>query len=217
VTFSLVERFGTPRLCLLLGVIAGFAAWVKNEGWLLLCLIVASFRRVFSFLSFRTLGWYVCGVIPGALLILHFKTQVSPVVDRILHQSAVDVAWKLVDLERYWTVFEAFLMRIVKFGGWIVSLQVVLLLYFLLLGRNPNGIKQELRLLSLTLIAPMTLGFYFVYIISPHDLEWHLKTSLSRVFLQLWPSAVFLYFQFVRTPVEAQALARDHGKHLGRG
>lgn len=212
VTLSLIDHCASPRLFFLLGLIAGFAAWVKNEGWLFLlcssvCLIVAFFKRVFSSLSFRTLGWYVCGLLPGALLVLHFKTQVSPGVNRIVRQSAEEVASKLLDVERYWTVFKAFFVEMGKFGGWIVSLQIVLLIYLLLIGPNPNGVKKEVALLPLALISLMALGFYLVYIITPHDLDWHLRTSLNRLLLQLWPSAVFLYFQFVRTPLEAQALA----------
>ena len=212
VTLSLIDHCASPRLFFLLGLIAGFAAWVKNEGWLFLlcssvCLIVAFFKRVFPSLSFRTLGIYLCGLLPGALLVLHFKTQVSPGLNRIVRQSAEELTAKLLDVERYWTVGKAFFIQMGKLGGWVVSLQILLLLYFMLIGRNRTGVRREVTILTLALISMMALGFYVVYIITPIDLNWHLSTSLKRVLLQLWPSAVFLYFRFVRTPLEAQALA----------
>jgi len=33
-----------------------------------------------------------------------------------------------------------------------------------------------------------------VYVITPNDLYWHLRFSLNRLFLQLWPAAIFLFF-----------------------
>jgi hypothetical protein len=40
---------------------------------------------------------------------------------------------------------------------------------------------------------------------TPQDLAWQLRTSLDRLLLQLWPSAVFLYLLVVRTPEQAFA------------
>ncbi len=41
---------------------------------------------------------------------------------------------------------------------------------------------------------------FFVYVMTPLDLNWHLMTSLNRLFLQLWPSAVFLAFMAAAIP-----------------
>jgi hypothetical protein len=49
----------------------------------------------------------------------------------------------------------------------------------------------------------MLAGFFFVYIVSPFNLEWHLDTSLDRLLLQVWPLAVFAYFAVVQTPERA--------------
>jgi hypothetical protein len=37
-------------------------------------------------------------------------------------------------------------------------------------------------------------GYFFIYLITPRDIYWHLRFSLNRLFLQLWPSAIFLFF-----------------------
>jgi hypothetical protein len=39
-----------------------------------------------------------------------------------------------------------------------------------------------------------------VYLITPHDLEWHIMTSLNRLLLQLWPAIIFIIFIAARTP-----------------
>jgi hypothetical protein len=43
--------------------------------------------------------------------------------------------------------------------------------------------------LTLTLV-----GYFAVFLITPYDIHWHLRFSLVRLFLQLWPSTVFLSF-----------------------
>jgi hypothetical protein len=46
----------------------------------------------------------------------------------------------------------------------------------------------------------MLLGFGVIYVITPKDLAWHLDTSLWRLLLQLWPSALFVYCLIVNAP-----------------
>jgi hypothetical protein len=49
----------------------------------------------------------------------------------------------------------------------------------------------------------MAVGCFFVYILSPADLAWHLRSSFDRLLLQLWPLVVFIYFMLVQAPEEA--------------
>ena len=50
---------------------------------------------------------------------------------------------------------------------------------------------------TLTLVLTLA-GYFAIYIITPRDLYWHLRFSLNRLFLQIWPSAIFLFFLFCR-------------------
>jgi hypothetical protein len=36
------------------------------------------------------------------------------------------------------------------------------------------------------------LGFHCVYVFTPMDQNWHIQSSLPRLMLQLWPSAILL-------------------------
>jgi len=56
------------------------------------------------------------------------------------------------------------------------------------LHREP-GIAMAIITLALTLA-----GYFAIYLITPYDLYWHLRFSLNRLFLQLWPSAIFIFF-----------------------
>ena len=49
----------------------------------------------------------------------------------------------------------------------------------------------------------MLVGYFFVYVLTPLDLAYHLATSLNRLFLQLWPGVIFLVFMIARTPEDA--------------
>lgn len=40
----------------------------------------------------------------------------------------------------------------------------------------------------------MAVGYFFVYILAPAELAWHLGSSFDRLLLQLWPIVVFTYF-----------------------
>ncbi len=58
--------------------------------------------------------------------------------------------------------------------------------------------KDKINLVtSLITLGLMLSGFFIFYIITPKDLHWHLSTSLDRLLLQLWPSALFIYFMIV--------------------
>ena len=46
-------------------------------------------------------------------------------------------------------------------------------------------------------------GYYGFYLIMPNDIEWHLRSSLDRLFLHLWPAAVFVLFYAVSSPVHS--------------
>ena len=49
----------------------------------------------------------------------------------------------------------------------------------------------------------MLVGYFFVYVLTPLDLDYHLMTSLNRLFLQLWPSVIFVVFMIAGPPEPA--------------
>jgi cytochrome c oxidase subunit IV len=51
-------------------------------------------------------------------------------------------------------------------------------------------------------LAAVFLVYCGVYIVTPSDLAWHLGTSLSRLYAQLWPAFLVLVFLALRTAEE---------------
>jgi len=63
-------------------------------------------------------------------------------------------------------------------------------------GMQPADPGPRASRIALTLTLA---GYFLIYLITPYDLYWHLRFSLNRLFLQLWPAVIFLFF--LRNPV----------------
>jgi hypothetical protein len=102
---------------------------------------------------------------------------------------------RLGDLSRYGAVLKWYGRELVRFGEWwMIPLPIVMLvLYFLPRGNLKGGEKETIRAYAAALILTLA-GYFFIYLITPRDIYWHLRFSLNRLFLQLWPSAIFLFF-----------------------
>jgi hypothetical protein len=200
---------GSYQLVILAGMTAGLAAWTKNEG-LLFLLSIASAR--FAVIT-HSRGWaaslkqmlrFAAGAAPIISIVILFKTHVGGPSD-IFGGPWRSIAGRLVEFHRYTLIFG----RMLLFGGWPFLFVPVLGLYVFLLGTRIDD-KDRPGILTAVLTLCMTLiGYALVYLIGPHDLQWWLQTSLDRLLLQLWPSAVFVFFFIVTAPEEALAGARN--------
>jgi hypothetical protein len=54
----------------------------------------------------------------------------------------------------------------------------------------------------LTVLVAVT-GYLLVYLGTPHQLDWHLRFSLDRLLMQLWPAVLFAAFLLLNTAEEA--------------
>jgi hypothetical protein len=107
-------------------------------------------------------------------------------------------------MSRYIQVFKAFIIEAFDFGEWPVSIPALLILYILLANVSLEQ-KEKSNILSTALIiALMTAGYFFIFIITPRDINWHLESTLHRLFIQLFPSFIFLFFMLARTPEQAR-------------
>jgi hypothetical protein len=48
--------------------------------------------------------------------------------------------------------------------------------------------------------ASQLLIYLLVYVVTPHDLQWHMNYSMSRLLIHIFPLALFAFFLIVRTP-----------------
>ncbi|HEY9897909.1 MAG TPA: glycosyltransferase family 39 protein [Pantanalinema sp.] len=181
------ERY---RWLFLAALAAGFGAWTKNEGGLFLlvmllvqgaCWVRAKGRR-WSRYDLAGMG---AGLAGPALLLLAFKKTLAPANDVIGAQTAGTLASHLLDPARHAQIAAAFWEQFNRFGH---GMAVGLVVFMLLAGRERSlrGVRPTWAVVGL-----MLAGYYGVYLITPWNLGWHLATSLDRLFLQLWPCAVF--------------------------
>jgi hypothetical protein len=197
----------TPGLLALAGLAAACGAWTKNEGLLFLCAIVAA--RGFTLLRgetsaenwsarLRQLAPLLVATVPALLLIAYFKRFIAPPGD--LFSDPTTTLHKLLDPARYWAIIRWYFKGFFRFGRWLlIPGSLLLIAFYFAAGKEDrpqprSGIRTSALALALTLA-----GYFAVYLITPYDIYWHLRFSLTRLFLQLWPSAIFLIFLMVKS------------------
>ncbi len=205
----------------LAGIMAGFAAWTKNEGILFfIVVILARFLLGFSSSGFhgylREITIFCCGAAPIILLVSFFKLKFAPLNYIILGQGVEITLSRLFDGSRYLLIGKSFIFELIDLfdDHWILIALVIIFWGFSTNKQNKLGIQNTWYTLSLMLI-----GYFMVYIITPEEVIWHLRTSLSRLLMQLLPSAIFLFFMSMANHDEVRArkipIFKLWPKHIG--
>jgi hypothetical protein len=130
-------------------------------------------------------------------LIIYFKHWIAPPGD--LFSDPSSMLHKVVDFARYGAIVKWYVKDFFRFGHWLLIPGSLLLvgLYFVA-GMEDKGAPRPGFRTSVLALALTLAGYFAVYLITPYDIYWHLRFSLGRLFLQLWPAAVFLFFLRVR-------------------
>jgi hypothetical protein len=195
---------GPITLPVLAGFMTGLAAWTKNEGQLFAIVVVGV--RVVTILRTagvraccREMGAFFLGLLLPLALLVSFKLLLAPPSDLIAAQSWATTLPKLTDGGRYLLILGTFAGQLALLGPAAIP---VLVGYFLLLGRcRATPLRCSAGQLFLVL-ALMLAGYFVVYLTSPWDnVAIHLGTSLDRLLLQLWPTALFAFFLLVASPL----------------
>ncbi len=205
-TIVLLDRgsnTGSRRLLSLAGLAAGFAAWTKNEGLLFLlsaiigqALSVLLRKRLVSPKSLRRLDAFGIGAAPLLALTFWFKHYVAPPGD--LFASPASMLSKLASPVRYWVVLKWYGKELLRFGAWwVVPLTVALAAIYLISSKDGAREQESARRASVWTLSLTLAGYFAIYLITPNELYWHLRFSLNRLFLAMWPSVIFLFFSSV--------------------
>lgn len=179
------EKNENSKLLFLMGFIAGFAGWVKNEG--------VSFTLIFSLAMIwqyrrapKLLMHYAGGLVLPVLVILVFKIHYAPSND-IIGGQGQSIFSKLSDLHRYLLTARFFANNFLLLYPLLIG--VVILIF--LKGIDRLGDPQ------LCVLIAMVVVYYFIFIITPRDLAWHLETASERLFLQLFPAFVYALLSLI--------------------
>jgi len=82
-------------------------------------------------------------------------------------------------------------MNKVASTGFVISLAVVLFVYGLLMW-NDRASKEQTCLLLLVILQ--LFGYFIIYLVTPFNLSWHIRSSMDRLLFHLLPMSLFFYF-----------------------
>ena len=204
------------------------AAWTKNEGLLFLPVATASLLATTALAggrrqAFRRVAGFLAGALPVLVIVLYFKLRLAPAGDLAAGFSPAALSEKLFDWSRYAEITRAFFITGLSFTQGPIDIRVgmrinpgavsilLLIAYLLFAGVRVDGRDRTGLLQACAILILMTAGYFFVYVTTPQELSWHLATSLNRLFLQLWPGVILLFFMIARPP---QATP-DAGEKMG--
>src|SRR5699024_6535366 len=121
--------------------------------------------------------------------VLVFKLALAPGND--LLAAPLAPRWSYVfDWSRHRTILSSLWRDLAGFGEWQLAPWIVLAAPF-------AAWRQRRRWQAAEWIVPLVLalmlaGYYGVYLLTPHELVWHLDSSLVRLLLQLWPLTILI-------------------------
>ena len=204
ILFSLKDHYPrlSNRLLFLAGLTVSCAAWTKNEGLLFLVLVIlirfiGEIRQKDWSVSIKEFLIFSLGMSFILSTLIYFKLNFALANDLVNQDNLKKSMAYLFDLDRYLAVLSGITKKIFVFNDHIV---ILLIVYVLISGFARSSFVKK-KLVSHVLLMVLMLGGYsFSYFISPHDLTWHMGSSLRRLLVQLWPTWVFLCFYCVKGP-----------------
>lgn len=216
VCLALDGRYGsdTGRFALLAGAAAGLAMWTKNEGLLFTLAVGAGLgfagtREGWAATRRRLLA-FAAGFLPMLLLTAGFKIAFAPPNDLLSTLGIERTVSQLTDPDRYFLVLRAYAKHILTFGsnGFGSSIWVLTALLLVNGVSSPEVSRSWVRAATAAVVL-LLAGHFMVFVSMAHELQRLLNSSLDRLLLQLWPSALFVSFVVLSMPGEKIAGSRS--------
>jgi len=180
------------------GLMAGFAAWTRNEGMVFVVALLVA--RVFALVKFRERA----GLLPQLLrllagsaaplaVVVFFKLRVGALGD-VFSVSASGMLKHLADVGRWILTAEGFVIVLFNFGRFLIPICLALALYWYLVRfqvdrRDRASLATAGIALGLTLAAQLLADLLLT-----DNLALEISTSFERILLQLWPAALLMFF-----------------------
>ena len=194
--FVLAGKENHRGLLFLSGMMAGFAAWTKNEGIPFVVLMILCATVVFGL---RQAGRsLLSGMAFPLLTIALFKLVISANNDLFTNNTLSEIISKVFDPTRYTQILTHLVTELFQLGNWPISIIAVLFVYAGIMGvKSPGNLAEKF-----VWIIPLSqfVVYLLIYLITPRDLEWHLNYSMSRLLIHLFPMALCCFFLFVNPP-----------------
>jgi len=189
-------------------ICSGLAAWTKNEG-LAFCLINFTILVFLLFIRHKraSTNWrlVVCYFGLVMIIILHwmiFKARLR-IPNDLINSQNISLNILRENLYRVPIIFSYFKRFMIILSDWNilwVSLPLIILL------RIKRVFSHPALLILLSMLAYFTIWF-FIYMITPRQINWHLVNSLERLLLQMVPLALFSIALLLSPPKENKPCA----------
>jgi hypothetical protein len=177
------------------GTMAGCAAWTKDEGLLFLAVTFVAI----AILKRSRLSGFCYGAAPFVAILLVFKFAIARhAPSSLLTLSRVGLPSRLIDLSRYHFIARRMAREIVNWRlGWYHP-GLPLLVLMVGLGINRHYFRDVL--FTGWIAVALLLGYFGIFVITSLPLEWHLQTSLTRLFVQVSPIILLSVFTAIKVP-----------------
>jgi len=200
VLLFLYSKERKPVLIVLAGLSAGFAAWTKNEGLLFLVTgSIAWLVMLYRQSQLKELKWYALGLALPLAVIVYFKLFLTPPNDLFDQSSSTVLLERLANFERYSVIARSFYKQIFVFGNGELSL-LLIAVYGLIVGLDKSANHSQPVVAASIAVFLQLVGYFLIYVLTPHDLDWHLRTSLYRLMIHVFPAALCIFFVSITDP-----------------
>jgi len=179
-------------LLVLAGLSAGLAAWTKNEGIVFALVSLIGLGIAYRKELNKIFPWVLLGLAVPMTILVYFKIALAPTGDLFTDFSSQ--ISQITDASRHSEILEQLGLGLVSLLNW-----KLLAVYAAILGIEKPRTGLSAFLACLMIILLQLVGYYSIFLISPHHVLWHLS-ALYRLLLQIGPLIVFLYFSVVRPP-----------------
>jgi hypothetical protein len=187
------------RFTALAGLMAGFAAWTRNEGIIFVSALVVARAFVLIRLHHRAelvpqLLRFLAGLAAPLAVVVFFKLRVAPASD-LFAEPASTVLKRLADVGRWIVTLEGLVVLVLfNFGRFLIPIALAMALYWYLVrfqvdSRDRASLATARITLGLTLALQLLGDILFV-----DRLGLEITTSFERMFLQVWPAALLMFF-----------------------
>jgi hypothetical protein len=164
------------------------SVWIKNEGVVflisfLLIVFIYQSRSDWRYLVRMTVVVTVTLFIP-----MYFKVFFAPTNDLVSAFNFQDLTMKFMDFSRYKLIIKH------SFGALKSSDLYLLLLIPSVFVLTNWKVRELLFSLSFKALLLCSVFYFFIYLFTPKELNWHLETSSVRLLLHIIPSFCFILF-----------------------
>ncbi len=200
---GLIDHVHNWRWLFLASLSAGLAAWVKNEGqlFLLVFTVVSAFLALTLYRRnerLKNLSFMLAGVLLPLIVILLFKLALAPANDVVDTGNLGQSISQLFSLPRYSEVISALQEYPKGFGGWSIPLPLIFMVSWVLMGPVITSENKPAILSLAGLLILQWIGYFLIYVITPHGLQTHINQSYDRLLMHIYP--LFLFFLFLFLP-----------------